>query len=141
MIPRTLDILLRRTIRTPEFTLGEMFVNGNHIGYTCEDADRRLECGGEKVRGRTAIPCGRYKVILSFSNRFGRIMPEVLDVPGFSGVRIHGGNTAADTLGCPLLGSKRADDGVRDCAAVNVMLSRLIGSVEREGGEAWLTVQ
>jgi hypothetical protein len=52
------------------------------------------------VYGQTAIPSGRYRLILSRSNKFKRIMPEILNIPGFTGVRMHGGNTAKDTEGC-----------------------------------------
>lgn len=136
-----MEITLHRSILDPKFSLGELLVNGVRLGYTCEDADRKLEDGGEKVYGKTAIPRGRYQVILSFSNRFQRVMPEIVGVPGYSGVRIHGGNTDADTLGCPLLGRVRTPDGVRDCPGVNVMLTRMIGDAESHGEESWISVE
>ena len=63
-----------------------------------------LEDDGAKVFGKTAIPRGKYRLITSESPRFGRILPEVLHVPGFTGIRIHGGNTAEDSHGCILVG-------------------------------------
>lgn len=117
-------------------TLGKLYVDGVYLGETCEDCDRHLENGQEeKVYGQTAIPRGLYKVILSFSQRFKKPLPEVLDVPGFTGVRIHAGNTAADTHGCPLLGRVRTADGVANCAPV---VQRLIDMLEtaEEAGEA-----
>lgn len=125
---------------TDKFTKGEMLANGVHLGYVCEDADRFLEKGGIKVPGETAIPRGKYRVIISFSQRFQRNMPEVLGVPDFSGIRIHGGNTAMDTHGCPLLGLSLTPDGVRDCASVNSFLMKEIGDTLFNGGECWLEV-
>ena len=121
-------IALKRHKFGDVFTLGTMHIDGLFLGYTCEDEDRKLEEVGvdAKIKGKTAIPRGRYEVVLSFSNRFQKIMPEVLSVPGFSGIRIHGGNTHEDTEGCPLLGAEQTETGVRDCAAVNSTLKRRI---------------
>lgn len=123
---------------------GQLFVDGVLIGQTLEDPDRRLEAGGKKVYGATAIPRGRYMVALSMSNRFKRVMPEVFDVPGFTGVRIHGGNTEADTHGCPLLGHVRTPTGnptgIRDCKGPNERLIELIGAAHARGEEVWLEV-
>lgn len=120
--------------------LGELFVDGKLLGQTLEDQDRHLEAGGEKIAKETAIPRGRYKVQLSYSNRFKRIMPEVLDVPQFKGVRIHGGNTEEDTEGCPLLGAIRTQTGVAQCGGVNQRLINLIEAAEIRGEEVYLEV-
>jgi hypothetical protein len=131
---------IRRDQFAPDFTLGMFLIDGVYFGEICEDTDRKLEAGGEKQYGRTAIPRGRYKIVLSRSQRFGKIMPEVLSVPGFSGVRIHGGNHAADTLGCPLLGAIRTANGVRDCAAINQELINKIASCENRGEAVFLEI-
>jgi len=65
-----------------------------------------------KIKGITAIPAGKYKVILTFSNRFKKVLPLLMNVPNFSGVRIHSGNTAEDTSGCIIVGKVRTDRGV-----------------------------
>ena len=72
-------------------------------GFAVEDCVR---APGVKVYGETAIPAGSYKMRISKSPRFGRLLPEILDVPGFSGIRIHKGNTAADSSGCLIIGSR-----------------------------------
>jgi len=95
--------------RKPEFSfqdrcIGGLYIEGVWFCYTLEDTDRKLEEGGVKIPGQTAIPRGRYKVIINYSNRFKRDMPLILDVPQFEGVRIHAGNTPESTEGCPLLG-------------------------------------
>ena len=82
-------------------TVGKMYVDGIYECYTLEDAVRN----GTKIIGKTAIPIGTYKVIIDASTRFKQDMPHILDVPDFTGVRIHAGNTSADTDGCILLGS------------------------------------
>ena len=65
----------------------------------------------------SCIPLGTYPCAMTKSARFGRVMPQLLAVPGRGGIRIHGGNTTADTLGCPLVGITRVSDTeIRDCA-------------------------
>lgn len=86
-------------------TVGELFINGQFFSFTLEDMDRQLESGGEKVPAQTCIPRGTYEVLITWSNRFKRDLPILLDVPQFEGVRIHSGNTDQDTEGCILLGS------------------------------------
>ena len=82
-------------------TVGKMYVDGVYECYTLEDAIRN----GTKIIGKTAIPIGEYKLIVDASARFKQDMPHILDVPNFTGVRIHSGNTSADTDGCILVGT------------------------------------
>jgi hypothetical protein len=82
-------------------TVGKMYVDGAYECYTLEDVVRN----GTIVLGKTAIPTGEYKLIVDASVRFKQDMPHILDVPNFTGVRIHSGNTSADTDGCILLGT------------------------------------
>lgn len=138
---KTLEIVILRTNFTDTFTLGKMTVDGLHFGFTCEDVDRRLEDGGVKIPGQTAIPRGRYRVVVTFSQRFQKLMPLLEDVPGFSGVRIHAGNTHLNTEGCPLLGKARTADGVANCAERNATLIDMILAAEDEGRECWLEVR
>lgn len=135
-----MKIEIRRDSFQSQRTLGRMTVDGEFYGYTLEDEDRKLEAGGTKVKGKTAIPKGEYKVTVSMSNRFKKRMPEVHNVPGFEGVRIHGGNTEADTEGCPLLGKRRTDIAIGDCAAINADLVRRIDEALSRGETVVLTV-
>ena len=96
-----------RLYMKPSYTIGKLYVDGQYFCDTLEDAVRDV-----KIAGKTAIPAGTYKVITSFSNRFCKIMPEILGVPNFTGVRIHSGNTAADTAGCVLVGENKITGGL-----------------------------
>lgn len=96
-----MDIVIKRIFKGPQYTIGRMSLDGQYFCDTLEDV---VQPAGEKVPGKTAVPAGKYAVILNASPRFGRVLPLLLDVPGFQGVRIHAGNTAADTQGCILVG-------------------------------------
>lgn len=82
------------------FTIGKFYIDGIYHCYSLEDKVRE----GKKVNGQTAIPNGTYDVIVDVSTRFGKSLPHILNVPNFTGVRIHAGNTSKDTEGCILLG-------------------------------------
>lgn len=132
-------LLLIRDLGTAH-NLGVLYADGTLIGETLEDPDRHLESGGEKIHGGTAIPRGKYRVTITFSQRFKRPMPLLHDVPGFDGVRIHGGNTEADTSGCILLGAERTETGIRNCGPTNTRLMALLESAEDRGEEVWMEV-
>lgn len=103
-------ILLKRVAFFDDTTIGKTYVNGKLLGWSLEDAVREIPgqpVASWKIHGRTAIPVGTYRVSLTHSKRFGRTMPYIHGVPGFEGVRIHGGNTHADTEGCPLFAARR----------------------------------
>lgn len=97
-----MDIKLRRFEFGTNYTIGKLYVDDVYFCFTLED---KVRPDGEKIDGQTAIPYGTYTVTIDMSTRFGRLMPHVLNVPGFDGIRIHTGNTDADTEGCILLGT------------------------------------
>ena len=113
-------IRIERRWKKERYTIGRLYVDGVLWFNTLEDTDRDLHSGmsvnairEKKIYGETAIPRGQYEVQLSYSAAFARkawakkyngLVPEILRVKGFSGVRIHPGNTRDDTLGCVLVG-------------------------------------
>ena len=96
-----MELVLERRYLKPSYTIGCLSVCGTRFCDTLEDRVRDLK-QEPKVPGATAIPAGRYEVIVNRSPRFGRDLPRLLDVPGFEGILIHRGNTAKDTAGCIL---------------------------------------
>jgi hypothetical protein len=97
---------LKRVQCGAKSTLGELLIEGKHECMILEDTDRKLEYyPDQKVYAETCIPRGEYRVIITFSNRFKRELPLLVDVPGYTGVRIHPGNQTSDTEGCLLPGT------------------------------------
>lgn len=105
-----MKLKLKRKFQKAGFSEGKLYINDGFECYTVEDTDRHLESGGVKVQNQTAIPRGTYKVTISMSNRFKKFLIEVLDVPQFTGIRIHSGNSSKDTEGCIIVGSINARD-------------------------------
>ncbi len=97
-----MELTLNRIFLGSSATIGELYVDREHIADTLED---RVRPEGEKVYGKTAIPEGTYEMVLSYSPRFKKILPEILNVPNFTGIRMHCGNSSADSSGCVLIGT------------------------------------
>lgn len=118
---------------------GKMYIDNTFECYTLEDTDRKLENGGKKVQNFTCIPRGKYKVTWNHSAHFNKDMPQILDVPQFEGVRIHGGNSDVDTEGCILVGAlnvKEDDDWI---ASSKVAVDKLYPKI-RDAVKAGKTV-
>ena len=112
-------LTLLRKEYTDISTIGELSLNGSFLCYVLEDKVRDinkdgdlLDAGEQKIYGKTAIPAGTYDIIINMSNRFKVMMPLLLKVPGYEGVRIHSGNKAEDTEGCLIVGMDKAKDMV-----------------------------
>lgn len=105
---------------SPQSTIGELYIDELYECVTLEDYDRNLtaemsreDIAKVKVFGQTAIPRGTsYRITLDWSPRFQRVLPHILEVPGFIGVRFHAGNDADDTDGCVLVGMTRSQDHI-----------------------------
>lgn len=124
--------LLRHTY-APNYTLGSLYLGDEFECFTLEDANR-LALGFQKIPKQTAIPAGSYTLVISYSRKFGRLMPLLLAVPGFEGIRIHSGNTPEHTEGCPLTGTKLANGTIWHSRDAYNALFRKLQQAEREGG-------
>lgn len=107
-----MELRVERRFKGDGYTIGSLYVNGEKFCDTLEDKVRDLAGGEVKVPGETAIPEGRYRVIVNRSPKFGRDLPRLLDVPMFEGVLIHRGNTAEDSAGCILVGENKVQGKV-----------------------------
>jgi hypothetical protein len=96
-----MKLRVKRIAFKDTYTIGRFYIDDV---YVCDSLEDMVRPNGIKIYGETAIPTGVYNVILNLSNRFKTILPLLLDVPMFEGIRIHGGNTSEDTHGCILLG-------------------------------------
>lgn len=106
-----MKLILKRIAFKDTYTIGKLYIDGKYFCDTLEDKDRGLDDSMtveeillNKKYGQTAIPTGTYKVQITYSPKYKRMMPLILNVKGYSGIRIHSGNTDKDTLGCLLVG-------------------------------------
>ena len=104
-------LTLKRIANKENYCIGKLYINGQYFADTLEDRDRGIDDSmteedilKQKKYGETAIPTGIYTVLLTYSPKYKKVMPLVNKVKGYSGIRIHSGNTAKDTLGCILVG-------------------------------------
>ena len=145
---------------TKEYTIGELFVNEEAtlskttkvcdtledtfrlLPKVCPNTPKGIGCNcKEKVHGKTCIPYGTYIVRLSYSNRFRRILPEVLNVPHFLGIRLHSGNSSKDTEGCILVGTKSKGDWVTASRVAFNKLYKLLQTAEKNKEEITITIR
>lgn len=118
-----MKIELERFIIGKESTIGSLSIDGEFFCWALEDMVRT----GPKVYGKTAIPTGTYPVIVNLSPRLKKRYPRLLQVPGFDGILIHGGNDAGDTSGCILVGSRvDSPDRISNCKpSVDELIARI----------------
>jgi len=137
------EIIVERLQKDEDVTIGAITIDGDFACWSLEDPVREIPgqpVSTWKIHGETAIPAGRYKVIVDMSARFKRLLPLLLDVPGYSGVRIHAGNTAADTEGCILVGNERlAKSLARSQLALAPFMAKM-GEAQRKGETIWLEI-
>jgi len=132
---KTLHLNIVRIAEKSTYTIGKFYVDGEYFADTLEDAVRT-----EKIKGKTAIPEGTYDVIFTMSNRFKKVMPLLLDVPNFEGVRIHSGNIPEDTEGCILVGKNTVVGKLTDSRLWTNKLYFILKKHIEEGFELKLTI-
>lgn len=126
-----MKLLVLRNQPVGDFTTGTLHIDGEFKAFTLEDKIREV-----KVMHGTAIPAGTYQIDITHSNRFNKPLPLIRDVPGFTGIRIHAGNTCSDTSGCVLVGlSQGGKNGgwLGDSrAAMDIILPEIRAALDRE---------
>ena len=129
-----MELKLQRRKITDISCIGDLYIDGEKECFTLEDPPRE-----KKISGITGIPAGKYRIIVDWSNRFQAKMPLLLGVPNFEGVRIHSGNTAADTDGCILVGDVEKSDWIeKSRIAFMRLFKKLWHAVQRE--KVWIQV-
>jgi hypothetical protein len=135
---------IKREEYFPQTTIGHILLNGREFSYTLEDTVRAY---GIKVPGATAIPAGRYKVKVTMSSRFKKLMPMIYNQDNgyeliaegvsFKGLRLHGGNTHSDTEGCVLIAKNRVNKEVIQGSMSDELTEKLI----ELGGEGEIVIE
>lgn len=142
-----MEILVKREYKKKDYTIGKMYINGEYFCDTLEDTDRGLtqimtlsEIKEVKEYGCTNIPTGRYQVAYTYSPRFKKNLPLLLNVPAFEGVRIHSGNTHKDTEGCILLGENKAVGKVLNSRKTMDEFLRILKPAIEECEDIWIEI-
>ena len=135
-----MELLVNRFNKSEVSSIGRLLVDSLPLCYSMEDKDRGLTQSADlslikklKVYSATAIPTGRYEIAITYSNRFKKYLPLLLNVPGFEGVRIHPGNTAEHTEGCILPGETYSKDFVGNSVkAFNTLFTKMKAVEKKE---------
>lgn len=131
-----MKLRVKRIAKNSEYTIGNLYIDGEFFCNTLEDMDRGLKDSqnllyikAKKIFGKTAIPTGTYKVVMTYSNRFKKLLPLLVGVKGFDAIRIHQGNLPKDTEGCLLVGKNTFKGMVSDSKTT---LDKLLNKMVKE---------
>jgi len=148
-----MELILERIAKRKTYTIGHLYIRrqiideyrpGTEDQYFCDTLEptwRDYEHGAYKVKGRSAIPEGRYAVVISWSPKIKQWLPILLGVPKFEGIRIHAGNTAEDTEGCILVGKNREVGKVLDSRIWLHRLKQKIVEAKARDEPVWITIK
>ena len=148
-----MELLLTRIAKRKTYTIGRLAIretivdeysSGTYDRYFCDTLEptwRDYANGAYKVKGRSAIPEGRYAVVISWSPKMKQWLPILLGVPKFEGIRIHAGNTSEDTEGCILVGKNREVGKVLDSRIWVHRLKQKIVEAKGRGEPVWITIK
>jgi len=134
-----MELKLRRIAKRPTYTIGKLYNGDKYLCDTLEDTWRDLN-KVKKIKGKTAIPEGRYRIIMTYSQRFGREMPLLCDVPQFVGILIHAGNTDEDTEGCILVGENKVVGKVVNSRYHAQIITEMIAEAIDNGDKVYITI-
>lgn len=140
-----MELILKRIAKRSDYTIGRLYIGGEPFCDTLEPTWRDYEHGACKIKGKSAIPEGRYAVVITYSPKLKAWLPLLLGGPEFNknwqGVRIHAGNTAKDTQGCILVGENKAVGKVLNSRKWLYELKHRIVEAKDRGEAVWLTIQ
>jgi hypothetical protein len=144
---KDMELQLKRETFTEQSTIGTLSIEGKFECFILEDKDRGLsdtmsleKIAGTKVYGKTCIPYGRYEIDWTMSARFKVMMPILLNVKGYSGIRIHKGNTEVDSLGCLLCGTRKKSNMVTESTLATRNLYAKIENAKKQGQRIYITI-
>lgn len=132
-------ITLIRIANKPTYCIGKLYIDGKYFCDTIEDTDRGLddkmseeEIVKYKIKSETAIPTGIYQVTITYSPKYKKNMPLINNVKGYSGIRIHSGNTSKDTEGCLIVGkNKEVGKVLESRVTYNALYKRLVQAKDK----------
>ena len=148
-----MELILTRIAKRKTYTIGRLairkevndeYLAGTADEYFCDTLEptwRNYAHGGRKIKGRSAIPEGRYAVVISWSPKMKAWLPILLGVPNFEGIRIHAGNTSEDTAGCILVGKNKLVGQVVDSRIWLHRLKQKIVEAKDRGEAVWITIK
>lgn len=143
-----MEIRVKRIARKDGYTIGQMSLNNEYFCDTLEDTDRGLkstmsveEIVARKVKGQTAIPTGKYEVILTYSLKFKRVLPLLLNVPGYQFIRVHHGNFPSSTDGCLLVGENKIKGQIVNSRATLERLMSVLLECEKKKEKVTITIE
>ena len=145
-----LELAILRKYKNTEYTVGKLLVSENYFCDTLEDPVRELvdlnndgdfnDPGEGKIYGDTAIPAGRYPVVVTMSPKLGRRLPLIQNVPGYTGIRIHWGKNKLWSEGCPLVGENKIKGGLINGQYYEKELARIIDEAVLAGKKVYITI-
>lgn len=141
-----MELLLERKYLKSNYTIGKLYIDGKFFCNTLEDCVRDInkngtfDCGEFKIKGHTAIPYGKYEVNITYSLKFRRDLPLLLNVPFFEGIRIHRGNTHKDSSGCILVGENTKKGMVLNSTKYELEIIKLIKDALKRKEDVFITI-
>ena len=147
-----MNVILKRVAKKNGYTIGKLYIeeqtggkcpDGEELTYltdTLEPKWRDLKGGAHNIKGKTAIPDGRYPLAVTYSKKAGKWLPLLLGVPGFKDIRICCGNTPQDTDGCILLGENKKKGMVLNSRMAMKQFMQLLVNKRKPGEGTWITV-
>lgn len=149
-----MELVLKRIAKKTDYTVGHLYVKedvideystGEKLTYLCDTLEpvwRDFAHGAYKLKKGCAIPEGRYPVVITYSPKFKKYLPLLLNVPKFSGIRIHAGNDAVkDSKGCILVGENKKVGKLINSQNHVYLVKKRIVQAKNKGEGVWIEIR